>query len=558
MRALKRLRIPTLLYVNKIDRRGARSEWVLSEIRHKLAPAAVAVTSARGEGSRGVVVAAPADGDVQFGAALVDVLAANDEALLAAYLDDEARVSSQRLRAALAAQTTGALVHPVFYGSAITGAGIELLTQGIAQLLPSSSGAGDDPVSGLVFKIERGPLGERIAYVRMFSGTLQMRDRVRIGRDGEGKVTALRVFADGTDLQRASVTAGEIAKVSGLGDVQIGDSIGDAPNRRMPHEFPPPTLEALVDPLNSDDRYGLRVALGQLAEQDPLINLRQDDRRHEISISLYGEVQKEVIEATLANDYEMAVSFRETTPIYIECPCRTAEAVELLRAESNPFLATIGLRVDPAPGGGIEFRLQVDPRTVPLYLYKTLDSFRQRMEEYVHQTLREGLFGWQVSDCVVTMTRCVYSVPDGPPSRRGPLSTAADFRKLTPIVLMQALARAGAVVCEPVLSVTVEMPTEAVGSVLPLLARVGGAVQSPSLDGELATVDAVVPAARVREVQRQLPELTAGEGVLETTFAGYQPVSGEAPTRRRTTANPLNLEEYLAELAGHRAGATAE
>src|SRR4029453_8329486 len=199
---------------------------------------------------------------------------------------------------------------------------------------------------------------DRIAYVRMFSGTVHTRDRVHFARDGKDNVTAIKVFDDGTDARRPSVSAGEIAKVWGLAGVQIGDSIGDA-DRAMPHEFAPPTLESVVAPRHLGERQQLRVALTQLAEQDPLISVRQDDSRQELSVSLYGEVQKEVIQATLATDYGLDVTFRETTPIYIERPISTGEAVEALHAETNPFNATIAFRVDPAtPDSGIEFGLQ--------------------------------------------------------------------------------------------------------------------------------------------------------------------------------------------------------
>ncbi len=264
--------------------------------------------------------------------------------------------------------------------------------------------------------------------------------------------------------------------------------------------------------------------------------MRQDDTRQEISVWLYGEVQKEVIQATLANEFGLDVTFRETTLIYIERPIGIGEAIEILHAESNPFLATIGLRIGPAPNGsGIDFRLQVDPRTTPLYLYKTVESFAEHMREYVRQTLREGLFGWQVTDCIVTMTKCSYSIPDGPPSRRGPPSTAADFRKLTPLVLMQALERAGTAVCEPIVRVSIETPSTTVGAVLASVARLGGVLEPPSLVGDLSTIETVMPAARARDLERQLPALTGGEGVLESDFGGYQPVSGTAPIRRRTS-----------------------
>jgi ribosomal protection tetracycline resistance protein len=535
MRALKRLRIPTLVFVNKIDRLGAHCERSLKDIVEQLTPATVAMASVDGEGTRAAVARPHAVADAAFRSRLVDVLAEYDDALLAAYVEGKTNVSSRRLRNALATQTRHALVHPVFFGSAITGTGVDSLMAGLVELLPAAGGDADGPVSGTVFKIERGAGGERIAYVRMFSGAVHTRDRLDFGRDHDEKVTAISVFEHGTAVRRRAVSAGEIAKLWGLREIQIGDRFGVVPARAIRREFPPPTLESAVVPLSSEDGTRLRVALAQLAEQDPLINVRRDDRRREITVSLYGEVQKEVIQATLSSDYGLDVTFRETTPLYVERPIGTGEAVEILHAESNPFLATIGLRVDPGPdGSGIEFRLQVDPRTVPLYLYKTVESFSAHMDEYVRGTLREGLSGWQVTGCTVTMTRCNYSVPDGPPSRRGPLSTAADFRKLTPLVLMQALERAGTVVCEPTVRVSLEIPTNTIGAVMPALARLGAAVETPSPRGKLSTIEAVLPATRADDLQRQLPALTGGEGVLESKFAGYQPVSGDQPTRRRT------------------------
>jgi ribosomal protection tetracycline resistance protein len=538
MRALQRLRVPTLIFVNKIDRGGANCERVLGDIAERLTPATVAMTSVGGEGTREAVTTPHAEGDAVFASRLVDVLAEHDDALLAAYLDDEAKVSPLRLRAELAAQTKQARMHPVFFGSALTGAGVDELTAAIPALLPAAAaGDADGPVSGTVFKIERAPAGEKIAYVRMFSGTVRTRDRVHFEPDREERVTAIAVFDHGTVVRRPSVSGGEIAKLWGLGEIQIGDTIGDAPSSDVRRQFPPPTLESVVVPLHPGDGQPLRVALGQLAEQDPLINVRQDESRHELSVSLYGEVQKEVVQATLANDFGLDVTFRETTSIYVERPVGTGEAIEALHAESNPFLATIGLRVDrAADGSGIEFRLQVGARAVPLYLYKTLESFEEHMGRYVREALREGLFGWQVTDCVVTMTKCIYSVPDGPPSRRGPLSTAADFRKLTPLVLAQALERAGTVVCEPTVRASLEIPTGTIGAVMPALMRLGAAVETPSLEARVATLKAVLPAARADDLQRQLPGLTGGEGVLESSFEGYQPVKGDQPNR--AGANP--------------------
>ncbi|TML45229.1 MAG: TetM/TetW/TetO/TetS family tetracycline resistance ribosomal protection protein [Actinobacteria bacterium] len=555
MRALERLRIPTLLFVNKIDRPGAGYERVLEAITERLTPAIVPMGVVDELGTRAATFAPWSAGESAFRTRLTEVLAEQDDSILAAYVEEDG-ISRHRVRDALATQTGQALVHPVFFGSAITGAGVQPLMAGIAELLPAAEGDADGPVSGLVFKIERGPGGEKIAYVRMFSGTIRTRDRLRFGDEVEAKVTRIDVFDRGDAARAMSVSAGEIGKLWGLAEIRVGDAIGTPRPAAPEHHFDPPTLETVVAPNNADDGARLHVALGQLAEQDPLINVRQDDTRHEISVSLYGEVQKEVIEATLAGDFGLDVTFRETTTICVERPIRSGEAVELLHAESNPFFASLGVRIDPAPDdSGVAFRQQVDDRTVPLYLYKTVDRFTESIGDYVRETLQEGLFGWRVTDCVVTLTECTYSVPDGPPSRRGPLSTAADFRKLTPLVVMQALEQAGTVVCEPVVRASLELPTDALGAVMSTLGRLGAAVEAPSLQGTLSKVGAVLSAAHAQDLQRQLPGLTGGEGVLESSFAGYQAVSGDQPTRPRTTANPLNLGEYMLHLARRVSGA---
>ena len=287
-------------------------------------------------------------------------------------------------------------------------------------------------------------------------------------------------------------------KVSGLDQIQIGDWIGVARTDGTHRQFAPPTLESVVVAGSSDGRARLRVALGQLAEQDPLINVRQDDTLNEISVSLYGEVQKEVIQATLANDFGIDVTFRETTTIYIERPVGTGAAVELLQDDENPSSATVGLRIEPAPiGTGVDFRLDVDPRSVPTYIYKTRDRFIDLMTQHTCRTLQEGLFGWQVTDCLVTMTECGYYVGDGPrkPTMPTPRTTAADFRKLTPVVLMRALERAKTVVCEPMTRASIETPSDTVAAVCSAVARLGGALAPPLVRGGLSTIDTVMPSS---------------------------------------------------------------
>jgi ribosomal protection tetracycline resistance protein len=533
MRSLQRLRIPALLFVNKIDRPGARPEGVLRDIASRLKVAVVAMGQVANVGTPGASVTASGPDDAGFTDGLTELLAEHSDRLLARYVHTSTRISYERLRVELAGQMCRGRVAPVFFGSAATGAGIAQLAAGAAELLPASGGDPDGAPTGRIFKIERGSRAEKIAYVRMFSGTVHVRDRVQFGPGLDGKVTAVAVFGSGPAAQRQSVSAGQIGKLWGLAEARIGDQIGGPGNDAGP-QFAPPTLESAVVPRDPRDRNRLRVALGQLDEQDPLINLRQDDERQEIYVSLYGEVQKEVIQATLADDFGIAATFRETTMIYVERPRGSASALEILQSDGHPYSATVGLHVAPGPAGsGIGFRLGVDSRYIPLYIYKTAERFAAAIREYILRALDEGLYGWRVTDCVVTMNECGYYIGDGPtkPVLPTPRTTAADFRKLTPLVLTAALRQVGTVVCQPMARIRVELPPARMGDVLSALARLGAATPMPQLDGELGVVTAMLPSAQVRGLQEQLPGLTGGEGVLDTSFGGYEPVHGSFPAR---------------------------
>lgn len=543
MRTLQRLRLPTLIFVNKIDRANADDRRVLQAITEKLSPAIIPMTLAHGLGARAASVTPCGAANRDHVASLAELLAEHDDALLAAYVDATSPLPYARLRQALALQTQQALVYPVFCGSAITGAGVDALLAGITELLPAAAGDAGGPAAGAVFKIDRGAGGEKVAYVRMYSGTLRTRERLFLRDATEQRITAITVFDRGSDIQRPALPAGRIGKVWGLAAVQIGDVIGAPRPGSARHHFAPPTLESVIVPRRPSDRGALRVALDQLAEQDPLINLRQDELRQELYVSLYGEVQKEVIGATLANDFHIEVDFRETTTICMERPVGTGRAVEFLRVEPNPFLATVGLRIAPGPlNSGVTFQRAIEVHgTMP-------PAFFKAVEDTVFQTLQQGIHGWQVTDCIVTMTHSGYA-PRQSHAHQGfsksMSSTGSDFRGLTPLVVMDALRQAGTMVYEPILRFQLEVPADTLGAVVAALGKRDAVPETSVLRGASCLLEGEAPAANIHVFQGQLPALSRGEGVLEYAFDSYQPVRGLIPTRARTDHNPLDRKEYL-------------
>ena len=550
-RALRRLGVPTLICVNKIDRAGADPGRVLNAIRARLSAATVVMATPHKVATRDADVVSGQLTDPDLAETVTEALAVNDDQILRGYIDGK-YPTPDRLRRALAEQTAALLVHPLYFTAALTGAGIEALLGAIPRLLPTAAGDPLGPASATVFKIDRGPGGERIAYVRLYAGTLRVRDRIHLHADpsDQEQVTAIDVFTQGATRRTPSTTAGEIAKITGLTRARIGDAFGPKAPAAPSRSFPPPTLETAVVPVDPVDKRRVFAALTELAEQDPLIDLRQDDSRQELFLSLYGEVQKEIVAQTLAADHGLHIEFRPTTPVCIERPVRHGSSVEWLargRSPHRPFLATVGLAIAPSPpGSGVAFELDLDIKSIPLHVFDTVGAFREAVEGAVRDTFRQGLLGWAVTDCMVTMTHSDYQAPP----RRWPGTTLSDYRLLTPIVLMAALKQAGTTVCEPVLDFVLELPADVLGSALSTLHDLGALPRRPEVDGSTCTLTGTIRAARLHDLQSRLPDLARGEGVLEHALAGYRPVEGAPPIRPRTDHNPLDRADYLRRVKG--------
>ncbi|MDR9772589.1 TetM/TetW/TetO/TetS family tetracycline resistance ribosomal protection protein [Rhizobium hidalgonense] len=531
VRALRRLKIPFVFFVNKIDRRGARYLGVLEALAAQLSVRPIAMSSVVDAGSKSARVEALVARDEPLFSVLCEVLGENDEALLDDYVLASDRLTGERLRRSLADQVARGLVHPVFAGAAMTGVGIPALASAIATILPERCPDPDGPIAGRIFKIEHGWGGEKLCYLSLASGTVRLRQYLDLPK-GPERVTGIQVFEDGRVHGADGLRAGQIARVSGLASARIGDVVGGDPVGPQAH-FAPPTLETRVLARRPSEKAALWLALNQMAEQDPLINLRRNEETDDVFVSLYGEVQKEVIQSTLLTDFGLEAGFEESTVILAERPVGIGTGLQILFKEPNPFFATIGLRVEPRPAGaGNSFALEVDVGQMPVAFYRAV-------EETVFETLKQGISGWQVIDCHVAMTAARHS---------SPASTAADFRQLTPWVLATALSAAQTGLCEPVDHFHIEAPAESLSRVLTLLAKAAATTTDSVIADGVARLDGTLASQMVRGVQQQLPGLTSGAGTMETAFDHYASAAGPPRLRGRSGPNPFNGAEYLLRL----------
>lgn len=528
MRTLQKLNIPTILFVNKIDRSGANTEKVVKHIKTILSNEAFPFYSVQNEGTKEARIIEYKSYDD-----CIERLAPYNESLLESYVNNES-VTDIRLREELTKQIVQANVYPIFFGSAMTGIGVTELLENIPALLPANNSSPYEELSGVVFKIEREPSGEKIAYVRLFSGSLHIRKYVDIQRNEslphKEKIKKMCIFHNGDAIQISTVPSGEFCKVWGLSDIKIGDIIGERTDYIKDIHFAEPQMEAAIDAVPKERIHDLYAALMELCEEDPLIQVWKDDVHNELYIRLFGEVQKEVIETTLFEKYNLQVTFSNTRVVCIEKPIGIGNSVEVMDEKANPFYATVGFKVERGElNSGITYTLGVELGSLPL-------AFHKAIEDTVFQTLKQGLYGWEVTDISVTLTHTGYA---------SPVTTASDFRNLTPLVLMDALKKAETCVYEPVNEFELTIPEHAISTAMYKLAAISATFAEPIFNNDSYQLTGSLPVAKTENFKRMLHSFTEGEGVFTTKPAGFTKILAPFPTRKRVDYNPLNRKDYL-------------
>lgn len=310
---LQKLKIPTLIFVNKIDRLGARNLELLTEIQAKLFPKIITLNEA------------------------FDIGTSKSRTTLL-----EKQQNSDKLKVEINKMETC----PVVFGSALTGVGISELIQVLEKYFEPVEEKCGLPLLGVVFKLEINSKGHKIAYVRIFAGELKLRQKtafVHTDQNGNkthlvGKITKMQGFENGKIVEIQTAKAPEIVKVWNL-DLQIGDWLGESLEKQTSH-FTKPNLEVIVRAKNPLENSKLHIALTKLSQQDPLISFQQKQKtqaqvrlapsdlvgttmgdsqaRGIFSLKLYGEVQQEIIQAFLLKDYGLEVIFEKIQAICVE------------------------------------------------------------------------------------------------------------------------------------------------------------------------------------------------------------------------------------------------
>ncbi len=522
--ALQTLHIPTLLFVNKIDRAGADVDPLIRELRERFSPNILPLQQCFGAQSRECAVS-----PLQLTDDAITELAVDTDAQAEEYFLEDRPIPDVVLLRALKAGIASCNAFPLCMGAASLGIGITELLDGIG-LLPAADRDEAAPVSGIVYKVEHDKTMGRAAHVRLFTGTIENRDSIRLRDREEGdKVSQIRRVLGHKTVDMGTLTAGDIGVLYGLTNVQTGDIIGNPP-READVALAVPMLKVRVFPPAPDKLPELVAAIRELTVEDPLLDMEWEKEERELCIKITGMIQLEVIAAFLQDRFDLTVTFDAPSVIYKETPSRPGFGF-MNYTLPKPCWACIEFHIEPLPrGSGLVFESVVGDRVI-------LSRYQTHISQALPDALKQGLSGWEVTDLKIILTGGSHHLVHTHP---------LDFFVATPMAVMDALTNTGTTLLEPLVKLRLTAAEDCLGRIISDVLAMRGEFDPPVIRDGQVTVEATVPVATSLEYPIQFRILTGGRGILSSRFAGYRECPPElGKTAKRRGIDPRDHAKWI-------------
>jgi len=565
--------VPRICFINKLDRAGASFDRSFDSIITRLGANAVALQIPIGleEHLKGVVdlitmkgliwndetkgaeyqiTDIPADLVEAATAArekLVEAVSSIDDGLMEKYLEGET-VSEDEIRAALRKGTLAMKIVPVVTGSAFKNKGVQTLLDAVVDYLPSpldipaiegenpksgeiESRAADPkaPFSGLVFKLMADKHLGQLAFVRIYSGTVNsgsyVTNTIKGSKERVGRLMLMHANKR-EDVETAS--AGEIVAIGGMKNVTTGDTVSDEtkPIILESMEFPDPVVRVAVEPKTRADQDKMGVALNRLAQEDPSFQVNTDHETGQTIIAGMGELHLEIIVDRMKREFGVEANVGKPQVAYRETITTSAPGKEIYKKQTGGRgkFGHVELEIEPAPGEGFVFEDKISGGSIPRQFIKpTMEGVRDAMQ-------RGYLAGYELVDIRVRLLFGSYHEVD---------SDEISFKLAGSFAFQDAVKKAKPVLLEPIMRIEVVTPEEYMGAVNGDLNRRRGQIDKMEpRPGNVSVVTAFVPLSEMFGYTTDLRSSTQGRATSSMHFERYN----EAP---RNVA-----EEVIAKIKG--------
>ncbi|HSX14915.1 MAG TPA: elongation factor G [Candidatus Saccharimonadales bacterium] len=551
--------VPRICFVNKMDRTGADFYADLKSIWDRLNKNAVAVQLPIGAETnfQGLIdlislkaivykdeigkvfeeneipedMRAKAD---EYRATMVERIAETDEALTEKFLNGE-DISAPELVAALRAAVISNQLYPVLCGSALKNKGVQQLLDAVNAYLPSPLDVpaikGEDPKTGdeierspsdgepfaaLAFKIATDPFVGKLAFFRVYSGSLKSGSYVLNASTGQkeriGRI--LRMHANSRE-EVAEVYSGEIAAAVGLKSTTTGNTLCDPAHPIVLESitFPEPVISIAIEPKTKADQEKMSLALQRLAEEDPTFRVRSDDETGQTLIAGMGELHLDIIVDRMRREFKVEANVGKPQVAYRETIKKTAEVEGKYVRQSGGRgqYGHVWLELSPQePGAGFEFENAIVGGVIPReYITPVENGIKEAMNNGV-------LAGYPVVDIKAKLYDGSYHEVD---------SSEMAFKIAGSMALQEGVRRADPIILEPVMKVEVITPEEFMGDVIgDLNSKRGRIEQMDDRTGGIKVVDAFVPLAEMFGYTTTLRSMTQGRASSSMEFDHYEEV----------------------------------
>ena len=520
--ALQKMNIPTIIFINKIDQYGINLNNIYQNIKEKLSNDIIVmqnVTLTPEISIKNIIDLDEWD----------PVISKNDK-LLKKYIAGEKLTIQELTQEEYRCVKKGSLF-PIYHGSAKNNIGTQQLIEAISNLFCPEMNKNYSELCGRVFKIEYTDHKQRLVYLRLYSGTLHLRDTIILPEKKKVKLTEIYIPSNGEMVQTKTVCSGDIFIIPN-NTLRLNDIIGN--EKLLPcnvwNDKTVPILRTRIEPIKIEEREKLLDALTEIADTDPLLRYYVDTITHEIIISFLGTVQLEVICSLLIEKYHINIRIEDPTVIYLEKPLQKADYTIHIEVPPNPFWASIGLSITPLPiGSGIQYESKVS-------LGYLNQSFQNAVREGINYGLEQGLYGWEVTDCKICFEYGVYY---------SPVSTPSDFRFLAPIVLEQTLKKAGTQLLEPYLSFILFTPEGYFSRAYKDAQKHCAIIETSQSKNDEIIFTGHIPVRCINEYRNTLTLYTNGQAVFLTELKDYQIATCEPVIQSRRPNNRIDKVRHM-------------
>ena len=476
---LRRYRVPTILFINKMDLAGTNRDALMDSLRRQLD-----------------------DGCVDFASPDRDESAAMcDEQALEQFLETGS-LSEETLRRLVGQRK----VFPCFFGSALKLTGVDALLAGLETFAPRPDRP--DQFGARVFKISRDNQGSRLTWMKITGGTLKAKTLLS-GGSGEKvwqeKADQLRLYSGAKFIPADTVEAGSVCAVTGLTHTRPGMGLGFEAGDTLPLLEPVLTYQ-LILPEGCDPHVAMGK-LSQLEEEDPQLHLVWNQLLRQIHIQLMGQVQLEVLGRVISQRFGMEVTFGPGSIVYKETISDPVEGIG--HFEPLRHYAEVRLLLEPGePGSGLRFDCSCSTDALDLNWQRLVMT---HLGEKEHLGV---LTGSPVTDMKITLIA----------GRAHPKHTeGGDFRQATYRAVRHGLMQAQSVLLEPWYSFRLEIPADNVGRAMTDIQTMGGNFDPPVPQSELTLLTGAAPVAGLRDYWQDVTAYTRGRGRLSCQVQGYRP-----------------------------------